>query len=63
MNVGFALASVLACGNLLVGVYGADDTLRYASAAFKQLFQLDIVDATMTFDDLIRRGASRNCGP
>jgi diguanylate cyclase (GGDEF)-like protein len=62
-DVGGALASVLACGNLLVGVYGADDTLRYASAAFKQLFQLDIVDATMTFDDLIRRGASRDCGP
>jgi diguanylate cyclase (GGDEF)-like protein len=62
-DVGGALASALASGNLLVGVYGADDTLRYASAAFKQLFQLDNVDATMTFGDLIRRGASRKCGP
>jgi diguanylate cyclase (GGDEF)-like protein len=62
-DVGGALASALASGSLLVAVYGADDTLRYASAAFRQLFQLDSVDATMTFDDLIRRGASRNCGP
>ena len=58
-----ALASAFASGNLLVGVYGADDTLRYASAAFKQLFELDSVDGTTTFDDLIRRGAARNCGP
>ncbi|MGV7240922.1 GGDEF domain-containing protein [Caballeronia sp. M23-90] len=46
-----------------VAVYDADDKLRYASAAFKHLFQLDSVDATMTFDDLIKRGALRNCGP
>jgi hypothetical protein len=41
----------------------ADDTLRYASVAFQQLFRLDSVGAGMTVDDLIKRGVSPNCSP
>ncbi|MDE1179229.1 GGDEF domain-containing protein [Paraburkholderia sp.] len=58
-----ALSAAFDGGALLVAIYGPDDTLRYASARFKALFRLDDVDGTMTFADLIERGALHGCGP
>jgi diguanylate cyclase (GGDEF)-like protein len=58
-----ALNRAFADGSLIVATYDPEDVLRYASAAFKRVFKLDAVEGTMTFADLIMRGARNGVGP
>ncbi|MFL9912716.1 GGDEF domain-containing protein [Paraburkholderia fungorum] len=58
-----ALIRAFAVGSLIVATYDPEDVLRYASVAFKRAFKLDAVEGTMTFADLIMRGARNGIGP